>query len=90
MFCSVSGPSGSSCVTAALGNTWSHSVNTRLIFQSLGSERRQILIAKSPLAPFASFVYTIEKEGLVLQGSPKCYATQDTAGTPGPVRQGQE
>lgn len=28
----------------------------------------QILVAKSPLAPFASFVYTIEKEGLVLQG----------------------
>ncbi|XP_019306992.1 DNA repair protein RAD51 homolog 2 isoform X4 [Panthera pardus] len=37
------GPSGSSCVTAALGNTWSHSVNTRLIFQYLGSERRQAL-----------------------------------------------
>ncbi|XP_055990000.1 DNA repair protein RAD51 homolog 2 [Sorex fumeus] len=62
------GPSGSSCVTAALGNTWSHSVNTRLIFQHLGSERRQILIAKSPLAPFTSFVYTIKEEGLVLQG----------------------
>ncbi|XP_019306988.1 DNA repair protein RAD51 homolog 2 isoform X1 [Panthera pardus] len=62
------GPSGSSCVTAALGNTWSHSVNTRLIFQYLGSERRQILIAKSPLAPFTSFAYTIQKEGLVLQG----------------------
>lgn len=28
----------------------------------------QILIAKSPLAPFTSFAYTIEKEGLVLQG----------------------
>lgn len=28
----------------------------------------QILIAKSPLAPFTAFVYTIEKEGLVLQG----------------------
>ncbi|XP_036981780.1 DNA repair protein RAD51 homolog 2 isoform X4 [Artibeus jamaicensis] len=62
------GPSGPSCVTAALGNTWSHSVNTRLIFQLLGSERRQILIAKSPLAPFISFVYSIRKEGLVLQG----------------------
>nr|KAF6502210.1 RAD51-like protein B [Molossus molossus] len=60
--------SGSSCVTAALGNSWSHSVTTRLIFQNLGSERRQILIAKSPLAPFTSFVYTIQKEGLVLQG----------------------
>uniref|UniRef100_M3Y7A6 Uncharacterized protein n=1 Tax=Mustela putorius furo TaxID=9669 RepID=M3Y7A6_MUSPF len=62
------GTSGFSCVTAALGNTWSHSVNTRLILQSLGSDRRQILIAKSPLAPFTSFAYTIEKEGLVLQG----------------------
>ncbi|XP_026375458.1 DNA repair protein RAD51 homolog 2 isoform X1 [Ursus arctos] len=61
------GSSGSSCVTAALGNTWSHSVNTRLILQYLGSERRQILIAKSPLAPFTSFAYTIKKEGLVLQ-----------------------
>ncbi|XP_055394390.1 DNA repair protein RAD51 homolog 2 isoform X3 [Bubalus kerabau] len=61
------GTSGSSCLTAALGNTWSHSVNTRLILQYLGSERRQILIAKSPLAPFTAFVYTIEKEGLVLQ-----------------------
>ncbi|XP_024424067.2 DNA repair protein RAD51 homolog 2 isoform X3 [Desmodus rotundus] len=62
------GTSGPSCVTAALGNTWSHSVTTRLIFQHLGSERRQVLIAKSPLAPFTSFVYTIRKEGLVLQG----------------------
>ncbi|XP_072819382.1 DNA repair protein RAD51 homolog 2 isoform X1 [Vicugna pacos] len=61
--------SGSSCVTAALGNTWSHCVNTRLILQDLGSERRQILIAKSPVAPFTTLVYTIEKEGLVLQGS---------------------
>ncbi|VFV30754.1 dna repair protein rad51 homolog 2 [Lynx pardinus] len=43
--CFISGPSGSSCVTAALGNTWSHSVNTRLIFQYLGSERRQCLTA---------------------------------------------
>ncbi|XP_054547183.1 DNA repair protein RAD51 homolog 2 isoform X4 [Talpa occidentalis] len=60
--------SGSSCVTAALGNTWSHSVNTRLILQNLDSERRQILIAKSPLAPFTSLTYTIRKEGLVLQG----------------------
>ncbi|XP_021797600.1 DNA repair protein RAD51 homolog 2 isoform X2 [Papio anubis] len=35
------GTSGSSCVIAALGNTWSHSVNTRLILQYLDSERRQ-------------------------------------------------
>ncbi|XP_006884862.1 PREDICTED: DNA repair protein RAD51 homolog 2 [Elephantulus edwardii] len=62
------GASTSSCMTAALGNTWSHSVNTRLILQYLDSQRRQILIAKSPLAPFTSFVYTIKEEGLVLQG----------------------
>lgn len=62
------GTSGSSCVVAALGNTWSHSVNTRLIFQYLDSERRQILIAKSPLAPYTSCVYTIKEQGLVLQG----------------------
>uniref|UniRef100_A0A8C3QUF6 DNA repair protein RAD51 homolog 2 n=1 Tax=Cyanoderma ruficeps TaxID=181631 RepID=A0A8C3QUF6_9PASS len=30
---SVSGKRDSGCVTAALGNTWSHSVNTRLILQ---------------------------------------------------------
>lgn len=29
-------------MTAALGNTWSHSVNTRLILQYLGSEKRQV------------------------------------------------
>ncbi|XP_042548779.1 DNA repair protein RAD51 homolog 2-like [Dipodomys spectabilis] len=62
------GTSGSSCVVAALGNTWSHSVNTRLILQHLDSERKQILIAKSPLAPFTSFAYSIKEEGLVLQG----------------------
>lgn len=28
----------------------------------------QILIAKSPLASFTSFIYTIKGEGLVLQG----------------------
>ncbi|XP_049753848.1 DNA repair protein RAD51 homolog 2 isoform X1 [Elephas maximus indicus] len=67
------GSSASSCVTAALGNTWSHSVNTRLILQYLDSERRQILIAKSPLAPFTSFVYTIKDEGLVLQGKRKLF-----------------
>ncbi|KAI4568373.1 hypothetical protein MJT46_008171 [Ovis ammon polii x Ovis aries] len=84
------GTSRSGCLTAALGNTWSHSVNTRLILQYLGSEGRQILIAKSPLAPFTAFVYTIEKEGLVLQVSPKCCATQSTAGAPGPLCQGQK
>ncbi|XP_074221443.1 DNA repair protein RAD51 homolog 2 isoform X5 [Camelus bactrianus] len=78
------GTSGSSCVTAALGNTWSHCVNTRLILQDLGSERRQILIAKSPVAPFTTFVYTIEKEGLVLQVIPNLWAADHGISARGP------
>ncbi|XP_065492102.1 DNA repair protein RAD51 homolog 2 [Caloenas nicobarica] len=58
----------SGCVTAALGNTWSHSVNTRLILQYHDLPTRQVLVAKSPVAPFSAFFYTIEKSGLVLQG----------------------
>ncbi|KAM6445448.1 DNA repair protein RAD51 homolog 2 [Rhynochetos jubatus] len=54
-------------VTAALGNTWSHSVNTRLILQYHDFPTRQLLVAKSPVAPFSAFFYTIEKSGLVLQ-----------------------
>ncbi|XP_027747530.1 DNA repair protein RAD51 homolog 2-like isoform X2 [Empidonax traillii] len=65
---SISGKRDSGCVTAALGNTWSHSVNTRLILQYHDLPKRQLLIAKSPVAPFSAFFYTIEKSGLVLQG----------------------
>ncbi|XP_025951509.1 DNA repair protein RAD51 homolog 2 isoform X4 [Dromaius novaehollandiae] len=57
----------SGCVTAALGNTWSHSVNTRLILQYHDLPTRQIRVAKSPVAPFSTFFYTIEKSGFVLQ-----------------------
>ncbi|XP_043373351.1 DNA repair protein RAD51 homolog 2 isoform X3 [Dermochelys coriacea] len=69
----VSGASGSKdrepgYVTAALGNTWSHSVNTRLILQYHDFHTRQVLVAKSPVAPFSAFFYTIENSGLVLQG----------------------
>ncbi|XP_054478892.1 DNA repair protein RAD51 homolog 2 [Anoplopoma fimbria] len=55
-------------VTAALGNTWSHSVNTRLIVQYVDDRRRQILIAKSPVAPFAVLNYTVEKQGICMDG----------------------
>ncbi|XP_034717959.1 DNA repair protein RAD51 homolog 2 [Etheostoma cragini] len=55
-------------VTAALGNTWSHSVNTRLIVQYVDAHQRQILIAKSPVAPFAVLNYTIEKQGICMDG----------------------
>ncbi|XP_069773283.1 DNA repair protein RAD51 homolog 2 isoform X3 [Narcine bancroftii] len=53
--------------TAALGNTWSHSVNTRLIMQYMDFDSRQIIVAKSPLAPFAMFIFTIQNSGLILQ-----------------------
>ncbi|XP_019407312.1 PREDICTED: DNA repair protein RAD51 homolog 2 isoform X2 [Crocodylus porosus] len=76
----VSGASGSrkmepGCMMAALGNTWSHSVNTRLILQYHDLQTRQILVAKSPVAPFSAFLYTIEKSGLVLQADLRssCY-----------------
>lgn len=52
-------------VTVALGNTWSHNVNTRLILQYLDGEKRQVLVAKSPVAPFTAFNYTIKKDGIV-------------------------
>ncbi|GCB61379.1 hypothetical protein scyTo_0004083 [Scyliorhinus torazame] len=65
--CGVSPDGETSYATAALGNTWSHSVNTRLIMQYLDYHSRQIIIAKSPLAPFALFVFTIQDAGLALQ-----------------------
>uniref|UniRef100_A0A667XWI0 DNA repair protein RAD51 homolog 2 n=1 Tax=Myripristis murdjan TaxID=586833 RepID=A0A667XWI0_9TELE len=60
------GEMDSGFVVAALGNTWSHSVNTRLIVQYVGTHQRQILIAKSPVAPFSVLNYTIQKEGICL------------------------
>ncbi|XP_044291990.1 DNA repair protein RAD51 homolog 2 isoform X2 [Varanus komodoensis] len=74
---SRNGDEHSGYVTAALGNTWSHSVNTRIILQYLDSQTRELLVAKSPIAPFTSFRYKIENSGLVLQESdqkdqPRC------------------
>ncbi|XP_041132794.1 DNA repair protein RAD51 homolog 2 [Polyodon spathula] len=63
----VSADGESGYVTAALGNTWSHSVNTRLIVQYLDSQRRQIIVAKSPIAPFSVFNYTVQNSGLELE-----------------------
>ncbi|XP_054617124.1 DNA repair protein RAD51 homolog 2 [Dunckerocampus dactyliophorus] len=53
-------------VTAALGNTWSHSVNTRFIVQYVDARHRQLLVAKSPVAPFAVLNYVIHKEGICM------------------------
>ncbi|XP_062406344.1 DNA repair protein RAD51 homolog 2 isoform X2 [Sardina pilchardus] len=63
------GGEGSGYVTAALGNTWSHNVNTRLIVQYVDSRLRQIVIAKSPVAPFAVLNYTVQREGIRLEGN---------------------
>lgn len=63
------GAQDSGFVTAALGNTWSHSVNTRFIVQYVDAHQRQILIAKSPVAPFAVLNYTIQKQGICIDGN---------------------
>ncbi|CAL8316552.1 unnamed protein product [Merluccius merluccius] len=62
----VPGEVDSGFVTAALGNTWSHTVNTRLIVQYADAHKRQIVIAKSPVAAYAVLNYTIQKEGICL------------------------
>ncbi|XP_069117926.1 DNA repair protein RAD51 homolog 2-like isoform X2 [Argopecten irradians] len=67
----------SSYVTAALGNTWSHSVNTRLILQYHTDNERQVMVAKSPVAPFTVFTYTIQKAGLVQKGGAGHYSGTD-------------
>lgn len=54
-------------VTPALGNTWTHCVNTRFILQYTNSEPRQLVIAKSPVAPYATFNYTIGKSGIDIE-----------------------
>ncbi|KAM4632713.1 DNA repair protein RAD51 homolog 2 [Polymixia lowei] len=64
-----SGEVDSGFVTAALGNTWSHIVNTRLIVQYVDAHQRQIVIAKSPVAPFAVLNYTVQKKGICLNGN---------------------
>ncbi|CAI9721343.1 repair RAD51 homolog 2-like [Octopus vulgaris] len=56
---------GNAYATVALGNTWSHSVNTRLIIEYVDSVLRQVMVAKSPIAPFTSFYYTIQSAGIV-------------------------
>ncbi|KAK2856594.1 hypothetical protein Q5P01_005329 [Channa striata] len=67
--CASSARADSGYVTAALGNTWSHSVNTRLIVQYVNAHQRQILIAKSSVAPFAVLNYTIKKQGICIDGN---------------------
>lgn len=56
-------------VVPALGITWAHSVNTRFLLQFRSSEQRQLLLAKSPLAPYISVTYTIQSTGIAVSES---------------------
>lgn len=61
-------------VTPALGNTWTHCVNTRFILQYTDSKSRQLIIAKSPVAPFATFSYTIGEGGIIIEEHDSFYS----------------
>ncbi|RKP27104.1 P-loop containing nucleoside triphosphate hydrolase protein [Syncephalis pseudoplumigaleata] len=58
---------------AALGNTWSHAITTRIELRRLSSivrrdgaaASRQLSVVKSPLAPVCSFRYAITSAGFV-------------------------
>ncbi|KAL3683751.1 hypothetical protein R1sor_001773 [Riccia sorocarpa] len=53
-------------LTAALGTKWAHSVNVRLVLESLVSGQYFIKIAKSPMSPAVAFPYRVTKGGLEL------------------------
>eukprot|EP00038_Savillea_parva_P028934 m.67844 g.67844 ORF g.67844 m.67844 type:complete len:436 (+) comp8472_c0_seq2:61-1368(+) len=61
-----SGVGHGSFVTTALGNTWSHAVNTRLVLEFIeGTANRLVRIIKSPLVPKASCEVSITSGGLI-------------------------
>jgi len=49
---------GDSFLTAALGNTWSHCVNTRVVLEQTPATRR-LTVAKSPIAPVMQIDFDI-------------------------------
>ncbi|XP_054713304.1 DNA repair protein RAD51 homolog 2-like isoform X2 [Uloborus diversus] len=53
-------------VIPALGTTWAHCVNTRLVAQFLDADKRQLTVSKSPVAPNASVCYMLNESGVVL------------------------
>jgi RAD51-like protein 1 len=61
--------SGGGGLTAALGPTWAHAVNTRLIMAAQqdpdsGRPLRVLMVAKSPTAPLTSVAYAITTGGV--------------------------
>ncbi|EGD80766.1 hypothetical protein PTSG_01354 [Salpingoeca rosetta] len=62
---------GDAFVTAALGNTWAHSVNTRLTVNFAPSDALRFLsVIKSPLVASSSIAYRITDQGLVEDDAP--------------------
>lgn len=55
-------------LTAALGTSWAHAVNIRLILESYTGQR-YMKIAKSPISPTLAFPFVITTSGVALQGS---------------------
>ncbi|XP_068202587.1 DNA repair protein RAD51 homolog 2-like [Palaemon carinicauda] len=53
----------------ALGYKWSFYVNTRFILQYTSTVKREMIIAKSPVSPYSSFYFTIEKHGISIEES---------------------
>eukprot|EP00050_Salpingoeca_kvevrii_P013926 m.31727 g.31727 ORF g.31727 m.31727 type:complete len:356 (+) comp5396_c0_seq1:31-1098(+) len=75
-------------VLVALGNTWAHSVNTRLVFEyTTDAAWRRAIVVKSPLAPVMSCFYCIDAPGFVaLEGDEPTEAHWSNVG----VRQAEE
>ncbi|XP_063864008.1 DNA repair protein RAD51 homolog 2-like isoform X1 [Scylla paramamosain] len=68
-------PDHTECAIPALGNAWTHCITTRLILQyCTDSAARQIVIAKSPVSPFAIFSYIITHGGITIQEKDCCYS----------------
>ncbi|KAH9325977.1 hypothetical protein KI387_006155, partial [Taxus chinensis] len=55
-------------LTAALGTSWAHAVNIRLIFESYAGQRF-MKIAKSPVSPTLAFPFVITSSGIELVGT---------------------
>lgn len=52
-----------SSLSAALGVSWAHAVNTRFVLQDNGAGARLVTVGKSPLFPQASFPYLTTEAG---------------------------
>jgi RAD51-like protein 1 len=49
-------------VIPALGSSWAHFVNIRIILQFIDDQKRELLVAKSPSCPFLKYKYDVDEE----------------------------